>query len=297
MGRYYALNDGEDPRGGRGDRRALPAARPGRRGARPRRSRWPWRWPTSWISLVGFFAVGRKADRLQGPLRAAPRGARRHPPDPRERRCGLPTDRERASLPRRRPPRPAAREQRLMPGRRRWCSRRSAGLPRRPPQVQLRDQGVRHDLVAAVFGAAPEDDLVRLLARVRGARSIPGERRTAPTCWRPTGGPPTSCGSRTSKDGPHDGAGRPRPARTGREDERWSRRWPAPPPKVAAALAARRFPRRHGSAGRPARPGRCLLRQGGRERCGPATPANRLRLLNRLCAAMDAVADFSKIEG
>jgi glycyl-tRNA synthetase beta chain len=29
----------------------------------------------------------------------------------------------------------------------------------------------------------------------------------------------------------------------------------------------------------------------------PKLRANRLRLLNRLCAAMDAVADFSKIEG
>jgi glycyl-tRNA synthetase beta chain len=29
----------------------------------------------------------------------------------------------------------------------------------------------------------------------------------------------------------------------------------------------------------------------------PELRANRLRLLGRLCAAMDAVADFSKIEG
>jgi len=34
-------------------------------------------------------------------------------------------------------------------------------------KVVLRDRGVRHDLVAAVFAAGREDDLVRLLARVR----------------------------------------------------------------------------------------------------------------------------------
>src|SRR5690606_2503718 len=33
-------------------------------------------------------------------------------------------------------------------------------------KVHLRDQGVRHDLVAAVFTLGDEDDLVRLIARV-----------------------------------------------------------------------------------------------------------------------------------
>ena len=33
-------------------------------------------------------------------------------------------------------------------------------------KVHLRERGVRHDLIAAVFGLAGEDDLVRLLARV-----------------------------------------------------------------------------------------------------------------------------------
>jgi len=39
-------------------------------------------------------------------------------------------------------------------------------------KVALRDQGVRHDLVAAVFAAGREDDLVRLLARVRALESF-----------------------------------------------------------------------------------------------------------------------------
>jgi hypothetical protein len=39
-------------------------------------------------------------------------------------------------------------------------------------RVQLRAEGARHDLVAAVFGAAPDDDLVRLLARADALKSL-----------------------------------------------------------------------------------------------------------------------------
>lgn len=41
-------------------------------------------------------------------------------------------------------------------------------------KVFLRDQGVRHDLVAAVFALGGEDDLVRLLARTRALQSFVG---------------------------------------------------------------------------------------------------------------------------
>lgn len=39
-------------------------------------------------------------------------------------------------------------------------------------RVQLRAEGARHDLVAAVFGATPDDDLVRLLARAEALRHL-----------------------------------------------------------------------------------------------------------------------------
>jgi len=41
-------------------------------------------------------------------------------------------------------------------------------------KVQVRDQGVRHDLVDAVFALGGEDDLVRLLARVRALQAFIG---------------------------------------------------------------------------------------------------------------------------
>ncbi|MBX6745913.1 MAG: glycine--tRNA ligase subunit beta, partial [Acetobacteraceae bacterium] len=39
-------------------------------------------------------------------------------------------------------------------------------------RVQIRSEGARHDVVAAVFGAAPDDDLVRLLARAEALRVL-----------------------------------------------------------------------------------------------------------------------------
>jgi glycyl-tRNA synthetase beta chain len=39
-------------------------------------------------------------------------------------------------------------------------------------QVHLRDVGVRHDLISAVFAAGEEDDLVRLLAKVEALRAF-----------------------------------------------------------------------------------------------------------------------------
>ena len=39
-------------------------------------------------------------------------------------------------------------------------------------RVQLRAEGARHDLVAAVFGATPDDDLVRLLARAEALQGL-----------------------------------------------------------------------------------------------------------------------------
>ena len=83
MGRYYALPRRRARRGRRGDRRALRAAGAGRR------------CPTAPVSVTvgarrparhaGRLLRGRReADRLEGPLRAAPGGARRDPADPRE---------------------------------------------------------------------------------------------------------------------------------------------------------------------------------------------------------------------
>ena len=39
-------------------------------------------------------------------------------------------------------------------------------------KVALKEQGVRHDLIAAVFALGDEDDLVRLMARVKALQDF-----------------------------------------------------------------------------------------------------------------------------
>ena len=62
-------------------------------------------------------------------------------------------------------------------------------------RVQLRAEGARHDVLAAVLGTGLDDDLVRLLARTDAVAALLGTE-TAPTCSPPTAAPPTSCASR-----------------------------------------------------------------------------------------------------
>ena len=40
--------------------------------------------------------------------------------------------------------------------------------------MQLRAEGARHDVLAAVFAAAPDDDIVRLLARTEAVAALLG---------------------------------------------------------------------------------------------------------------------------
>ena len=59
-------------------------------------------------------------------------------------------------------------------------------------KVQQREAGVRHDLIDAVFALGGEDDLVRLLARVKALQAFVETPRRAPTCSPATSAPPTS---------------------------------------------------------------------------------------------------------
>ena len=101
--------------------------------------------------LVGFFARRHQPDRLERPVRAATGRARRHPADPRERVAA-------AAAAKCSPMRPLAASA--------WPAIRPELLAFFVDRlkVYLREKGVRHDLVAAVF-ALGDDDLVRLLAR------------------------------------------------------------------------------------------------------------------------------------
>ncbi len=182
-----------------------------------------------------------------------------------------------------------------------------ADLPAPPPtpalldfiaerlRVQLRAEGARHDVLAAVFAAQPDDDLVRLLARAAavaavfatddGANLLAGARRAA-----------NILRIEDRKDGPHDG-----PVDSALLAE---------PPEAAlahaldaaeAALAAHLPAERFADA--------MLALAALRPKLDaffdavtvnapdPALRGNRLRLLARVGRLTHRIADFSRIEG
>lgn len=163
-------------------------------------------------------------------------------------------------------------------------------------RVQLRAEGARHDLVAAVFGATPDDDLVRLLARAEALRAL-----------------------LESADGANLLAAYRRAANILRIEERKDGGAFAPAtdpallrlPEEAALAAAldRAVPEAQARIAAedfgPAMAALATLRaplDAFFDRVTVNDPAselraNRLGLLARLRAAMDAVADLSRIEG
>ena len=53
-------------------------------------------------------------------------------------------------------------------------------------KVQQREAGVRHDLIDAVFALGGEDDLVRLLARVKALQAFVETGEGGTICWPAT---------------------------------------------------------------------------------------------------------------
>ncbi|NOG71514.1 glycine--tRNA ligase subunit beta [Roseicella sp. DB1501] len=162
-------------------------------------------------------------------------------------------------------------------------------------RVQLRAEGARHDIVAAVFGAAPDDDLVRLLARSDalarmlatpdGANLLAAYKRAA-----------NILRIESRKDGPHDG-----PVEAGRlvagPEKALAAAVAATREAVATALAAEDFLGAMERLATLRAPVDAFFDGVVVNDADPELRRNRLRLLHSLCAAMDAVADVSKIEG
>lgn len=162
-------------------------------------------------------------------------------------------------------------------------------------RIQLRAEGARHDIVAAVFGAAPDDDLVRLLARSDalarmlatpdGANLLAAYKRAA-----------NILRIENRRDGPHDGPVDPALLAAGPE-RTLAEAVTATTSAVQAALAREDFLGAMEHLAMLRAPVDAFFE--GVVVNDPDTQLrrNRLRLLQSLCAAMDAVADVSKIEG
>lgn len=162
-------------------------------------------------------------------------------------------------------------------------------------RVQLRAEGARHDVLAAVFAAGADDDLVRLLARARAVADLLGTPDGANllTAYRRAANILRIEGKR---DGPHDGP--VDPAALHAEDERaLAAALDAAEPAVATGLAAEAFSDAMRALAALRAPLDAFFDRVTVNAPEPDLRRNRLRLLNRVRAAMDRVADFSRIEG
>jgi glycyl-tRNA synthetase beta chain len=161
-------------------------------------------------------------------------------------------------------------------------------------KVQQREAGVRHDLIDAVFALGGEDDLVRLLARVRalqdflegpqGANLLAGYKRAANILKREgwTAEPP-----RTKKP-----FFSPQHEETDLDEALY-----AAEPKVAAALAEEDYERAMKALAALRAPVDAFFEKVTVNDPDPVKREARLALLARIRDAIHKVADFSRIEG
>ena len=162
-------------------------------------------------------------------------------------------------------------------------------------RVQLRAEGARHDVLAAVFAAGADDDITRLLARTDavaaflatpdGANLLTASRRAA-----------NIVRIEDKRDGPHEGPVDPALLALP-EEQALAAALDAAEPAVATNIAAERYADAMTAlaALRPTLD--AFFDKVTVNAPDPALRRNRLRLLARVPAAMGRAADFSQIEG
>lgn len=183
-------------------------------------------------------------------------------------------------------------------------------------KVQQREAGVRHDLIDAVFSLGGEDDLVRLLARVKalqayittaeGANLLAAYKRAANILKQAESSPPST------RDGEGDRSAQPRgggappsvadatatsPSRVDGEELALLTALDAAEPKAAAALSVEDFEGAMAALASLRAPIDAFFEGVMVNDPDPAKRAFRLGLLARFRDAVGRVADFSKIEG
>ncbi len=162
-------------------------------------------------------------------------------------------------------------------------------------RVQLRADGARHDVLAAVSAAGHDPDLVRLLARTGAvAALLEGEdgrnllvaARRAANILR----------IEDKKDGPRDGA--VDPALLGQAEERaLDAALAEAEQRIETAMAAERYEEAMAAMAALRAPLDRFFDMVTVNAPDPALRSNRLRLLSRVRATLSRVADFALIEG
>jgi glycyl-tRNA synthetase beta chain len=163
-------------------------------------------------------------------------------------------------------------------------------------RVQLRAEGMRHDVVSAVLGAVRDDDLNRLLRRadaVRaflatedGANLLTAHRRAA-----------NILRIEERRDGHAYDTGYERHLLKAPEEQALAEALETAARRVELDLAAEDFERAMDNLAALRGPVDAFFDRVTVNDPAPELRRNRLRLLARLRAVMDAVADFSKVEG
>ena len=162
-------------------------------------------------------------------------------------------------------------------------------------RVQLRTEGARHDVLMAVFAAGADDDIVRLLERTEAVATLVGTEdginllaayRRAANILR----------IEEKKDGPHDAV--PEPSLFAElEEAALAFALDQAAPTIDAHLAAEDYADAMSTLAQLRAPLDAFFEQVTVNAPEPELRRNRLRLLARVRAIMDRVADFSKIEG
>jgi glycyl-tRNA synthetase beta chain len=162
-------------------------------------------------------------------------------------------------------------------------------------RVQLRGEGARHDVVAAVFGATPDDDLNRLLARADAVRgfvesdagaNLLAAHRRAVNILR----------IEEKRDGHAFDTGYEAHLLKLPEEAALAAALEAAGSRIRLDIEAEDFERAMEAMAALRAPVDAFFEKVIVNDPAPELRRNRLRLLARLRAAMDAVADFSKIE-
>ncbi|GGI69316.1 glycine--tRNA ligase beta subunit [Polymorphobacter multimanifer] len=163
-------------------------------------------------------------------------------------------------------------------------------------KVQQREAGVRPDIIDAVFALGGEDDLVRLLARVRalqafiigedGTNLLAGYKRAA-----------NILKAEDAKDGPHTASALDAATLSAPAEQALAQALDAALPTAAAAVAAEDFTAAMAALASLRGPVDAFFTDLMVNAPEPVVRANRLALLARFRDAVHTVADFSRIEG
>jgi glycyl-tRNA synthetase beta chain len=162
-------------------------------------------------------------------------------------------------------------------------------------RIQLRAEGARHDVLAAVLGLGIDDDLVRLLARTDAVADLLGtdNGKNVLAAYRRAA---NILRIEEKKDGPHDGAVDPN-FLDAPEEIALARALGDVQDEIAKLLAAEKFAEAMAALATLRPQLDAFFDKVTVNDPRPELRRNRLRLLSRVRAAMHLAADFSKIEG